>query len=68
MAQTNEAMTREQKTEAIRVAWAEYRAGAAKLNSLPWLDYLDADDRIWRRYLSVEKAVMAAPIAVAKAA
>jgi hypothetical protein len=64
----NEAMTREQKTAAIGTAWAEYRAGAVKLNRLPWTDYLDADERIWRRYLSIEKAVMAAPTISTQAA
>ncbi len=54
-------LTKQQKADLTARAWAEYRAEAAKLRDLGWTDYLDADDRIWRRYLTTERLIASAP-------
>jgi hypothetical protein len=54
-----------EKKAAINDAWKEYREKAAKLSAnrrLSWLDYLEADQRIWSKYLSTEAMIHATKI------
>lgn len=53
-------LTKGEKRAAISQAWAEYRSRAAALSSdrrLPWVDYIEADDRAWRQYLAAERFI-----------
>lgn len=48
----------DEKKARIDAAWKEYRATAARLSSnrrLSWPDYLEADERAFRKYMAVEK-------------
>lgn len=54
-------LTRDEKEQAIRDAWAQYRAQTPSLRNPSWLEYLEADNRLWRRYLATERTVLAAP-------
>ena len=57
-----DAITKAEKKQIIDAAWAEYRAAAKAIPNVPWDEYLDADDRLWRRYVTTERAVLAAPV------
>lgn len=56
-----ETMTKEQKRAATDLAWASYRAETQRIPNLPWDEYLDADERAWRRYLGAERSIAAIP-------
>jgi hypothetical protein len=67
-----EAMTREQKKAAIDLAWATYRAQSQAIpRTLPFSGYkrggvhyegfLEIDERLWRRYVADERAILSTP-------
>lgn len=54
--------TREQKREMVNAAWGEYRAASQRIpNATPWDVFLDADERLWKRYLATEREIAALP-------
>ena len=59
-------LTKQEKRSLIDSAWSEYRAASTNLpRAIGWSDYLDADARLWGRYLSTERAIQSAPEASA---
>jgi hypothetical protein len=69
-------LSKQQKRALIDSAWAEYRAASTAIpRTLPFAGYkragvfregfLEADDRLWKKYLVTERVIAAAPEAKA---